>query len=409
MRLTLELLTGPETGAARVIDGSRTFLVGTRSGATWHLSVPAAADALLRIRHEAKGFLAEAEGDVTIEGAPAGDGRPRSIGHGSRFTIAGIDLRATIAQAPGTRPGIGMAGAPSVTAILADVTPGGELAQGILPGRTGEEWLDELTRDTRPPAQMEWSEIGLYGATAPSPLGPVGPAEGSAPRLATFLPDDWDAPSDSQNRVTQFREPAGAAPRVGKAKAAGPAVLDPAIRAFLRAADILPEEIDGPLEAEMAGLGQLLHALQDAIQRIETAQARVLAEFDTADGLSRHDASSSGMGALLLTGGDVQLAAATLVGRADRIIELQNTIVEGARACLSEARRHLDPDAIAQESQRLGGVRTRLSPDAAAWALYKSRFLGTAPDQPVPPLDDTALARAIRSRQATGKDKEPSA
>ncbi|NJM84698.1 MAG: hypothetical protein HC844_21720, partial [Tabrizicola sp.] len=284
MRLTLELMTGPETGAARIVDGSRTFSVGNRPGATWYLSGAGsgAGDGILRIRHERNGFLAEAEGDVAIEGAPAGDGKSRSIGHGSRFTIAGIELRATIAQTAGAaRRGPGRSGAPTVTAILADVTPGGDLAQGLLPGRTGEEWLDELTRDTRPAPETDWSEVGRYGAAPASPLRAPLSADDGRPRLSTYLPEDWDAPSDSQNRVTQFREPAGAVPKPFAQVEPDRSALDPAIRAFLRGADILPEEIDGPIEQQMAGLGELLRALHEAIDRIEMAQSRVMAELET--------------------------------------------------------------------------------------------------------------------------------
>ncbi|NJM81994.1 MAG: hypothetical protein HC844_05360, partial [Tabrizicola sp.] len=84
-------------------------------------------------------------------------------------------------------------------------------------------------------------------------------------------------------------------------------------------------------------------------------------------------------------------------------------LAEGARACLAQARHHLDPDGIAAAVARQGGMRSKIAPDAAAWALYRARFLGTDPDQSGPPLDNTALARAIRASQTTSTDKEPSA
>ena len=77
---------------------------------------------------------------------------------------------------------------PSITAILADVTPAGRGASGILPGRVAEDWIETGRIGRR--NQFEKPGPVQVGWQGPPPVSMLG----------SSLPNDWDDVSDSGSR-----------------------------------------------------------------------------------------------------------------------------------------------------------------------------------------------------------------
>lgn len=376
MELTLELLTGSHAGAARVVDGNRDFSVGTKPGSTWMLPMTGDALAQARVSKDRKGFVVEAEGDVQLEGQPIGDGGIHQLGHGNHIHIAGMALRLMIGQASSGFPSGTTTSqvVPTISSILSDVAPGGNTAQGPLPGRTGEEWLEELTNVTEQQPQVSWKHAEAYGeAETPSPLGPA-PTGGAAPALSTYLPDDWDAPGDKQNQVTQSPSPTDTT-RVPNSKPSPPrerpdARLTSGVKAFLKAAEILPEEMDGPVEEHMAMFGRALRVLLEGVAEIETEQSKLLMELDASQMNESKKVSSD----LLLAGGDPKLVVPSIRARIDRLVTTERAIADVTLSNLAAAQELLDPEIVSTSTTQKSGLRARLSPDAAAWNEYRRRW-----------------------------------
>jgi type VI secretion system protein ImpI len=424
MRLTLEITQGPGAGDARLVDGMRPFTVGTRPGAIWVLPSAAGEHGLITLRAAPQGFSVEAEGNVTLEGQPVGDGMTRALGHGSGIEIAGVHLRATIAQqhAPSTRGFSGLSDAPTISAILSDVAPGGMTASGPLPGRTGEDWLESLFAETpsaqsrSPQGDAVWGTLGLYGASDAAARDPILPRPTPAsPLSGSYLPDDWDTPGNPQNRTTQAQVQTGAlsigirSDRDQMAEASPADALrlaDPAIRAFIRAADILPEELTGPLEAQMQQLGVMLRTLMDGLARIEAAQVRALAEVAAPQSDASWPPAQTLDTSLLLTVGSPEQAAAQINQRVERLAGWPLAVIAAMRSCISEARDQLDPVTVSAELATSGaGLRARVTPAAAAWSAYRQRW---AVDDPAArPLSDAALAQALLRHLNTDQKMEP--
>ncbi len=406
MRLTLELIQGSGSGTTRIVDGTRAFSVGTAPGANWVLPGASQTGGRIVLRSTPQGYVLEGDGHVTLEGQPVGDGMQRGVGHGSRIGIGDFVLRAMLVQDQrAADSGFSILSAPTISAILSDVTPGGQTARGPLPGRTGEEWLDALSLDTRPAPGKDWATLGLFGSEGTDP--PL-PAPDRPSPLSTFLPDDWDTPRNPQNQTTQSRAPSGSLAilplrdRPQDAPAAG-SLPDPAVRAFIRAAGLLPDDLSGPVERQMEMLGHILRALLDGVARIEAAQARAASEIMEQDGHS--PAGSAGLmeAAMLLAGDQPQRAALYVTQYLDRLAGWPPAVIEAARGCLAEARAALDPAVIAAGVASGGGLRARTAPAGAAWAAYRRRW--NVPDGP--PLSDAALAKRLRDLLNENPKPEP--
>ena len=196
MKLIVEMIDGPEAGAVRMIDGSVPFVIGTSPDALWKIS-PFEAPARLELRRRGGDFAILADGDVSVEGQSISDGVERTIHHGATVQIAGAILRARIEQDQMGMGRIDMfadASATTISSILSDVTPGGENADGILPGRGGEDWLDSVIGGgSARPALPEPS----WGGETQTEGGPLILSQ-------PMLPDDWAADaSESANRFEQ--------------------------------------------------------------------------------------------------------------------------------------------------------------------------------------------------------------
>jgi hypothetical protein len=396
MRLTLELIDGAQSGATRAVDGSTPFAVGTRRGANWLLP-GGTGPGLVTIRRTPEGFRAEAAGDVSIEGHPIADGTTVTLGHGSRIGIGGLTLAVALTQdvlsdAGSRTPALGQ---PTISSILSDVTPGGDGASGPLPGRSAEEWLESVTRSRGPAARTDWSELGAFGTNSDRPAALPDPL---AKPLATYLPDDWDTPSDRMNRVAQAQV-STIALAVGQAKAEPDNVkpLRPPrdIRPLLDAAAVQRGEVEGPPDRQLANAGAALRLALDGIARLETLIARQRTELHLPAPAQSEDPATLNA-ALILSDVD-GLAVQALTARIAALEAAQSAFVEGARDHLSALRQSLDPTSIKAAVASRGGLGDRLAPAARAWAEYRARFGDEARDG-ASALSDKALARAIGAR-----------
>jgi len=104
----------------------------------------------------------------------------------------------------------------SITAILADVTPAGRSASGILPGRVAEDWIGTKGRVGQR-NQFEKPGPAQFGWHGPPPVS----------MLDSSLPDDWDDVSDSGSRNEHV---AATGMRVSVPKANTSEVAEPAAR-----------------------------------------------------------------------------------------------------------------------------------------------------------------------------------
>lgn len=395
MRLTLELVDGPHAGATRAVDGSTPFTVGTRRGAAWLLP-GGTASASITIRRSHEGFRAETTGGITIEGHAISDGTTVALGHGSRIGIGGLTLAVTLTQnvpadISGRYAGLGQ---PTISSILSDITPGGDSAQGPLPGRGAEEWLESITRSRSPAPRADWGALGTFGGIAqpaalPDPL---------AKPFATHLPDDWDAPGDRANRIAQAQvsatalsiSPPKTQPDVGKVgRSVG--TIDP----LLEAAAVLQGEVDGPVERQLANAGAALRLALDGIARLEEVIARLRTELDVPAAGPAADPATLNP-AMILSDTD-GFGIRALAARIAALEAAQLAFTEGARAHLAEVRLTLDPASITTAVASRRGLRDRLTPAARAWAEYSARF-GSDDAGGASALSDKALARAINAR-----------
>jgi hypothetical protein len=397
VRLTLELIDGAQSGATRAVDGSTLFTVGTRRGANWLLPGGTGLG-LVTIRGTPGGFRAEATGEVTIEGHPIADGTTVTLGHGSRIGIGGLTLAVTLTQDPlpddaNTRyPALGQ---PTISSILSDVTPGGDGAAGPLPGRSAEEWLESVTRSRGPAARADWGTIGAFGANSDQPTALPDPL---AKPLATYLPDDWDAPSDRMNRIAQAQV-STIALAIGQAKAEPDNVktLRPPrdIRPLLDAAAVRRGEVEGPPDRQLANAGAALRLALEGIARLETLITRQRTELDLPASAKSEDMTT--LNAAQILSDPDGLGVQALAGRIAALETAQSAIIEGARDHLSALRQSLDPTSIEAAVASRGGLANRLAPAARAWAEYRARFAGEARNGATA-LSDKALARAISAR-----------
>ncbi|WP_299969546.1 hypothetical protein [uncultured Roseobacter sp.] len=401
--LTLTLMTGPAAGTARRTDGTRSFSVGTGPDHSWVL--PADNDAPGRdaivIRRAGEGFVIESRGTVTLGGHPVGERAEVALHHGAEVMIGahllsvGVNQQSSSIADGGQVDAFRDAAQPTISAILADVSPGGEAALGPLPGRTGEEWLDSLT-DTaaqRGRSARDWSSIGAYGDTpeADDPLmrsEPRDPLSGGGGRS---LPDDWNAPtSDSSNRIAQDASNRQSV-RLGRAEAAPtPRRSQSSDARILReAAGLYDGEVDAPDEIQLANAGTALASTLSALAELERTFGRALGDLDLSPtkGAAAEQAAFD-PGAILS-----DLRGDTCIALARRIAALntrQAALIDGLLAIIAEARDSFDPDAIAAGVAARGRFRDRLRPGGAAWEEHKRRWAQNAA-----PLDPETLRATL--------------
>ena len=401
MTLRLEIAEGPAAGAARVLPEGA-FRVATHADGTgapgWVLPRPPGdeaappAGAVVARRGGATVLRAE-EGEVTLDGAPLAPGAEAPMGPGAAVTVGPHRLlaRAEAPERDAHRPPA------TISAILSDVTPGGEAAEGLLPGRTGEDWLGELT--------------GARHRDAPPEMRPeMAPEIVPARASRAVLPDDWlsepareEARGDARlEQVALHRLPAdvGREPPPPEAPDDG-AALARAARDLHRAAGLAEGDGDVPPETQIANAGAALRLLLDAVAGLDRGLLDVLGELD----LERPEgaASPAALDAGAILSDRSGQTAMALAARLDSIATVQAAIAGAMRAHATEARLALDPVSIEAEAASAGGLRARLAPGRARWAAFRRRY---APEGRPAPLSREALAGAV-SRRLEGRVETP--
>ena len=284
MALTLRIIEAPDGVEAeeRRLEAGHLSL-GRSRDASWALLDPRRELAGIHagVECDAFGFVLRAAQALHLDGRMLAPGDAARIEHGAEIVLGAYRLRAAIDGASdlpvgtiGTPGGAGelagIGGAPTISAILADVSPRGETASGPLDGRVAEEWF---------------AETAVPRAPAPEPVaGWDGP-----PPTETMLPDDWNEPVGSHfadrtehaaatstvvqlGTVTDQRAcDHQAPPMVADASAPAGAASDP-VAAFLLAAG-LSGGTDAP-DATMRRAGALLACLLEDLAERERAAAR---------------------------------------------------------------------------------------------------------------------------------------
>lgn len=405
MRLRLERIDGPHAGEARAIDGSAAFSVSTDHGATWQLR-GATGPARIDLRRGPSGFEVEASGMVTIEGQPVPDGATIALGRGSRIGLGDAVLRTSITQeaASGLAGSFAQPSGPTVNAILSDVSPGGDTAQGPLPGRSAEDWLASITKSQGAVPQEDRSRISAFGHAIRMALDPSTAPQATQTPLATYLPENWNAPSDDLNRIFQADIASGAT-TIGISDAASRDPIAPreahATRAALPLADRTQREQVGlPPERRLAVAEAALGVALAGIRRLEEAMQRLREMLDLPH---RGETDPVIMDPALMLSDEDGLCLNALARRIDLLERAQIALIDGVRVHLAQARHAFDPEDIlsaATSRARFMGRRK-----AAAWAEYRTRWSPVPPA--VSPLSDEALARAIAAAES-GQDPEAS-
>ncbi|MFV0386289.1 hypothetical protein [Paracoccus sp. (in: a-proteobacteria)] len=385
MQVRLELRDGRQAGAERATELLTPFSIGTRQGVTWLLRGvdDREGTATLR-RNESGGIVVEADGEVSVDGKPAAEGRSNPMPDSGIIIIAGRQVQVVVERGLGAMSFEDTM--PSISSILSDVTPGGETALGPLPGRELHSVLD-APQQPRPAAARFWQEPKAFEEPAP-PL-PVS--------KTVFLPDDWDEVVELTNRSTQSAaplgrtninptEPAQAAPRAPAKAPAGDTVP------LLQAAGITALEADDmPPAVVLANAGTgLVQALQ-ALARIEDQLLGQFAEL----GVTAPDPGESARYALhpaaVLSDRNGLLLEA-MQQRIGTILSMQRALSDASRKVLADARKQLDPAAISTAGTARRGMAAKLAPAIGSWAEYQARF---APADGAAPLSPAALTKEI--------------
>ena len=425
MSMKLSLTTGPTAGDARMIGSAGAFVVGTYSGATWVLPRSTEGDGEVSISTDREGLSATlSRGQATLDGRPLGSNNAYRLGQSSVLRIAGHELRLSGAADTGggldaVMSGGATATSPTISSILADVSPGGTTAEGPLPGHSGEDILQELTgsADLKREDRPEWGQLGAYEGRAPeadpvepSPLPPVMPTPGAG---GGFLPDDWDTPDpvahETQDRLEQGQAPTSAlsvampgAEASISVKPDGP--LDSSIAAFIRGAGLTAEELGGNLPAKMQLFGEMLRMLLESVTDMEAAQAPLMASAHGARAPGQ-DAHHSANATILSAAESPDLAMLALKQRLEEMKASETALMGGVLQFARTARDILHPETILAESRNVGGPKSKVSPEAAAFGVFLSRFAGQTNDG-IAPLSSQALTDAIKSVLAAQRSEE---
>ncbi|WP_372574346.1 hypothetical protein [Ruegeria jejuensis] len=406
MKLTFERMDGPGAGDQRMTDGATPFTIGTGPGVTWMLPAEEQAEARLSVRRAGGGFVAEASGNVLIEGHPVPEGHEVAIHHGATVILGAHKLRARVDQsraseAAGVTDLFADPATPTISAILSDVAPGGEDASGPLPGRGGEEWLDGLLGQAPDPGPRNagWDQLGTYGAGREATVEledslPSHPDHDPVARV--LLPDDWNSETPAPDRFQQI-----AAPREGLSLAATQARATPspaiatkrgpgALKPLHDALGIYEGEVDAPEAAQLANAGEALRVALDGLSEVEALTNRVLGDLDVDPPRQDIPARAAFEPAILLSdpaGLSVEVLSTCLA----RIVARQAALTETLVAALTQAREDLAPETITHHVTATGGVAARLRPTTEAWREYRARWCSEEAA-----LNPETLARALR-------------
>lgn len=282
MRLELRQIEGPtpQSDAAPWYfeHGRRTL--GRSGDCDWQIRDTTRSVSKLHctILRDREGFLLrdESANGTRVDDRLVAEGESARLAHDGRLQLGAFVYRVVVSGEREREIEDPAAGLPlsdetlTVSSILADVSPGGQTASGILPGRLAEDWLTETGPDAARdaagaptgPSLSRNVEIGWNGPPALSDIKPV-------------LPDDWNAELDYTNRLEHSAATFVSVPVTRRA----PRNDDGAVAAERSAPT--PEPVGAP---EPAGAPDpaLLTRLEALLVQCEDACAEAFAALDVA-------------------------------------------------------------------------------------------------------------------------------
>jgi len=228
----------------------------------------------------------------------------------------------------------------TISAILADVAPGGATATGILGERGGQDWVTDVPVPKQGAASSRNVEIGWSGPPDVNALQPI-------------LPNDWNAESDLGSHLEH-----GSATRVSVPMARSrPADTADAI------GKPLPPNDDASDISQITQVGQKseqANRLNVALRRLEEALENGFAALDIE--LPADGADVFGLGA--------EQAA---IARVDALVARQLRLNAALQAMLGEASRLMEPRILEAKVDAGSGLmpwrRSR-----SYWRAYRAQF-----------------------------------
>ncbi|WP_147108226.1 hypothetical protein [Tateyamaria sp. syn59] len=397
MTLVLEHL---DAGDRRIVQAGQPFTLSTFPDATWSLP-PRGKDGggELRVTADSHGAnIVLVRGIAHLDQRALSAGEARSVADGA---VIGLGAHRIAARFREDLTDARATAAPTISAILADVAPGGITAESLVPARSDDDWIARLTGEGTA-KRPDWDRLGGFEhrAEVTAEKGERDIPLDTLRSGGAFLPDDWDmdaadaVPSDADARSGQSR----ATGYVVAAKAVSQSTqqercIGPDGVAFLRGAGLSANELEDLTQDTMHTFGAMLRIALDSLVAMERGALNRGAEHNSeAVASTPRDAVRTLLGAAQAGGG----ALSDLTARLDAVERTHAATHDGAYAFAAAARVALDPDSLrAQATNAL-----RVGTAARAWALYEERFAGGSDD---PPLSDRALSAAIRAHNHTAE------
>lgn len=329
-----------------------------------------------RIVRDAQGFTLrdESTNGVAVDGVELAEGQTVRLSNGSSLAFCGHAFKVEItgeAEPDWTDPSaeLAMGDEPlTITSIIADIAPGGRTATGLIPGRSGDDWIDAQAATPSPRAERH------------ADLGWSGPPEPQLLRQQT-LPDDWNLTSEIASRTehmaattVRMRTPKPASEpeeRPAAPVAASDDAADALLAAFLDGAK-LPAGAPVDPAVFMRAMGRTLRAALDRTAALEAGATEFLAEH----GVERPATAAAD-------------DPARLGERLDRLLDDQRVLHESIAAAFDDVAQRFDPRAIEArvDAKAAGAQMLRrqlhelpLVKERAYWSAYRAAYGGDRED-----------------------------
>lgn len=326
-----------------------------------------------RIVRDAQGFKLrdESTNGVTVDGVDLAEGQSVRLSNGSSVAFCGLAFAVEItgeAEPDWTDPSadLPMGDEPlTITSIIADVAPGGRTANGLIPGRTGDDWLDAQAGGAAPSKRAErHADLGWSGPPQPQ-------------LLHQALPDDWNAASEIASRTehlpattVRMRTPKPVSeqdtpPTPAHSPVAPDDAADALVAAFLDGAKLSPG-LSGDPAVFLRVMGRTLRAALDRVSALEAGATEFLAEH----GVDRP-----------VTGAADD--PARLGERLDQLLDDQRVLHDSIAAAFHDVAQRFDPRGIeARVDAKAAGAQLLrrqlhelpLIKERAYWTAYRAAY-----------------------------------
>ncbi|MCO6051762.1 FHA domain-containing protein [Mesorhizobium sp. RP14(2022)] len=348
--------------------------LGRANTCSWVIADPERRTSSLhcRITRDAQGFALrdESTNGTVVDNRSLAQGETVRLRDGSVVAISGNRFRVEITGEiepdwvdPDQNLSLGDE-VPSITSILADVAPSGRTATGILPGRLGDDWMNEEVERT--------PREGRAQPASRASVGWGGPPDTSVLAGGGVLPDDWDTEAEAGSRsehvmATSTRVRLPSVPRSpdtnqAPVQAGGP-TADEALDAFLQGLGESGGLVEDPL-LFLRRMGAEVHTMREALRSAEREMRELYDDLGEAPPIA---------------------PATDLATRLTEVRRDRERLVDALRELLRETDK-LDPDALerraAVETAGPPSVRDRLTPALTRmrgiWSLFSKTYRGVS-------------------------------